>query len=98
MTSPLVYESCHSTWVFDTDHMRFRRILKGIEVEDRAVVTGWRSYFGLEVDEHSEAFTVLLNPEGTRLLRSWRHTGDCEQCGGHATDEMSLDEIRAVLA
>jgi hypothetical protein len=97
VTSPLVYESCNSTWVFDLDHMRFRRILKGIEAEDRAVVTGWRPYFGLEVEEHSEAFTVLLNPEGTRLLRSWRHTGDCEQCGGHVTAEMSLDDIRAVL-
>jgi hypothetical protein len=95
--SPTVFESCNSTWVFDQEHMRFRRILKGIEVDQRAVVTEWRPYFGLEVADDTEAFTVLLNPEGTRLIRSWRHTEDCAQCGGHVTAEHSLDEIEAAL-
>jgi hypothetical protein len=93
----LVFESCHSTWVFDTEHMRFRRILRAIEVHDRAVVTEWRPYFGLETSEHSEAFTVLLNPEGSRMIRSWRHTADCAQCGGHVTSELALEEIAAAL-
>jgi hypothetical protein len=96
--APLVFESCHSTWVFDSERMRFRRILRGIEVHDHVVVTEWRPYFGLETTEDSEAFTVLLNREGTRLIRSWRHTGDCRQCGGHATSEVSLEEIAATLA
>src|SRR3974390_366560 len=61
--TPVVFESCHSTWVFDTEHMRFRRILRGIEVHDHAVVTEWRRYFGLEMSDDSEAFTVFLNPE-----------------------------------
>ena len=96
--SPTVFESCNSTWVFDQEHMRFRRILKGIEVEQRAVLTEWRPYFGLEVADDSEAFTVLLNPEGTRLIRSWRHTSVCAQCNGHITDELSLDDIVSALA
>lgn len=95
---PTVFESCNSTWVFDCQHMRYRRILKGVEVDDRAVLTEWRRYFGLEVADDSEAFTVLLNPEGTRLIRSWRHTGDCAQCGGHVTAELSLEAIGAALA
>lgn len=95
---PTVFESCNSTWVFDQQHMRYRRILKGVEVDDRAVLTEWRRYFGLEVAEDSEAFTVLLNPEGTRMIRSWRHTGDCAQCGGHVTAELSLEAIGAALA
>ena len=94
---PTVFESCNSTWVFDQEHMRFRRILKGVEADGRAVFTEWRPYFGLEVDD-SEAFTVLLNPEGTRLIRSWRHTADCAQCGGHVTAELSLEDVRAALA
>ena len=77
--------------------MRFRRILKGIEVDQRVVATEWRPYFGLEVADDSEAFTVLLNPEGTRMIRSWRHTGNCAQCGGPATAELSLEEIQASL-
>jgi hypothetical protein len=93
-----VFESCNSTWVFDREHMRFRRILKGIEIDRRAVSTEWRPYFGLEVADDSEAFTVLLNPEGSRIIRSWRHTGSCHQCGAHGTAELSLEDIEAALA
>jgi hypothetical protein len=93
-----VFESCNSTWVFDQEHMRFRRILKGIEVDDRSIRTEWRPYYGLEAADDSEAFTVLLNPEGTRMIRSWRHTGACTQCGGHGTAELSLEAIEAALA
>ncbi|MGH9044212.1 MAG: hypothetical protein ACRDVP_05150 [Acidimicrobiales bacterium] len=92
---PLVLESCHSTWLFDTDSMRFRRILKGLDMEARNASTAWRPYFGLELDEHSESFVVMLNPEGTRLLRSWRHVDHCPQCGGETTAELSIDELRA---
>ena len=95
--APTVFESCNSTWVFDREHRRFRRILKGIEVDEHAVLTEWRPYFGLEVADDSEAFTVLLNPEGSRLIRSWRHTGDCAQCGGHVTSELSLEDIERAL-
>jgi hypothetical protein len=95
---PLVFESCHSTWVFDSERMRFRRILKGIEVDDHRVATEWRSYYGLVVGEDSEAFTVLLNPEGTRMIRSWRHTRDCPECGEHMTAELSQADIEAALA
>ena len=46
----LVLESCHSTWVFDPERRRFRRILKGGEVEERPVTTPWRTYYGLEYE------------------------------------------------
>jgi hypothetical protein len=90
-----VLESCNSTWLFDTERMRYRRVLKGADVGRRPTTTEWRPYFGVDVDPRSESFVVLLNPEGTRLLRSWRHTHQCTQCGGQATTELSLDEIRA---
>ena len=91
---PLVLESCHSTWLFDTTRMRFRRILKGLNLDARNASTAWRPYFGLELDPYSESFVVMLNAEGTRLLRSWRHVEHCPQCGGEATAELSLDELR----
>ena len=90
-----VLESCHSTWIFDTDRMRFRRVLKGLTLDAHAATTAWRAYFGLEIDPISESFVVLLNPEGTRLLRSWRHVEHCPQCGGNQTAELSLDELGA---
>jgi hypothetical protein len=92
---PLVLESCHSTWLFDTTRMRFRRVLKGLNLDARNASTAWRPYFGLELDPYSESFVVMLNAEGTRLLRSWRHVQHCPQCGGEATAELSLDELRA---
>ena len=90
-----ILESCHSTWIFDTDRLRFRRVLKGLALDVHAATTAWRDYFGLEVDPVSESFVVLLNPEGTRLLRSWRHVEHCPQCGGNQTAELSLDELRS---
>ncbi len=94
----LVLESCHSTWLFDTDRMRFRRILKGLDLDAHAASTQWRAYFGLELDPVSESFVVLLNPEGTRLLRSWRHVEHCPQCGGEATAELSVEELRSAVS
>lgn len=94
---PLVFESCHSTWVFDTEKMRFRRILKTVEGGEPAVTTPWRPYAGLEFDDDSESFTVLLNEDGTRLLRSWRHTTECTQCGGHVTAQLSRQAIESAL-
>ena len=91
----LVLESCHSTWLFDTDRMRFRRILKGVEVDAHSASTSWRDYFGLELDPFSESFVVLLNADGTRLLRSWRHVEHCSQCGGEATGELSVEDLRS---
>jgi hypothetical protein len=93
----LVLESCHSTWVFDIERGRFHRILKGFDVEEHPVTTQWRMYYGLEFKEDSEAFTVLLNPEGTRLIQSWRHTRDCTQCGTHMTGQISVGELDALL-
>lgn len=92
-----MFESCHSTWVFDPDRSRFRRILRGGDVEERPVTTQWRTYCGLEFKEDSEAFTVLLNPAGTQLIQSWRHTHDCLQCGSQVTGQISVDQIDAVL-
>jgi hypothetical protein len=106
---PLVIDSCHSTWLFDTANMRFRRILKGIVVADHPVTTGWRPYYGLETTDHSDgqegaddpegarAFVVLLNREGTRLIRSWRHTADCPQCHGRPVARLTSADIGSAL-
>ena len=95
---PLIFESCHSTWFFDTEGMQFRRVLKGAQIGSHHVATGWRPYYGLDIDPSSESFAVLLTPDGSRILRSWRHTGDCAQCGGHVTTELSAEEVRAAAA
>jgi hypothetical protein len=94
----LVFESCHSSWVFDTENLRYRRILKGVAVEDQPIATQWRPYFALHFNEGSEAFTVALNAEGSRLIRSWRHTKDCAQCGSQVTAELSRRDIESALA
>lgn len=86
-----VIESCHSTWLFDTEDQRFCRILKGV---GRSVATEWRRYHQLLLDPHSDAFLVFLDASRTRLLRSWRHTTRCVECGGDVTAELSLAELR----
>jgi hypothetical protein len=93
----MILESCHSTWVFEVYRKRFCRVLKGIEISYRAVSTDWRPYSHLEVDTQSEEFVVYLNEERTHLIRSWRHTGDCAQCGGHKTTELSMEDIHNAI-
>ncbi len=91
----LVLESCHSTWLFDTVERRFCRVLKGPRL-DSPVATEWRHFDRLVLHPESDAFVVFLDASGTRLLRSWRHTARCEQCGGNVTGEMSLADLRRV--
>lgn len=90
----LVLDSCHSTWLFDAAAKRFRRILKGLDVDPALAATDWRSYERLEFAEGSDAFVVVLNPAGTRRIRSWRHVDGCDQCEGEQTAELSLEDIR----
>lgn len=90
----LVLDSCHSTWLFDVSAKRFRRILKGLDLDPSVAATDWRSYERLELSEDSDAFVVVLNAAGTRRIRSWRHVDGCEQCEGERTAELSLDDIR----
>jgi hypothetical protein len=96
--SIIVVESCHSTWIFEPRQLRFCRIVKGVEVGRRRVSTQWRPYRDLEIDERRGAFTVYLDEERTRLIRSWRHTGGCRACGGYDTMELSLKDIRRAVA
>lgn len=93
----IVVESCHSTWVFDPGRLEFCRILKGIEVGARSVATEWRPYWQVDLDADAEGFTVYLNEDRTRLIRSWRHTKNCSQCGGCEKTELSADEIHRTL-
>jgi hypothetical protein len=94
----LVLESCHSTWIFDPTRLRFRRILKGVQVGRRPVATQWRPYWQVLLDPEGEGFTVFLNESRTRVIRSWRHAGDCAACGrSDDTAELSLENIRLTL-
>jgi hypothetical protein len=89
----LVVDSCHSTWLFDVSAQRFRRILKGLDVDPALAATDWRTYDRLEFSEGSDSFIVLLNEAGTRRIRSWRHVDGCEQCEGERTSELSVEDV-----
>jgi len=90
----MIVESCHSTWIFDAERMRFRRVLKDVTVGFRPVATGWRPYSQLQFDPLGETFTVLLTPDGSRRIRTRHHAYPCRDCGNPATSEFSLEEIR----
>ena len=90
----LVIESCNSTWLFDHEKSRFRRVPRGAPLDLPASDAEWQRYFRLEVDPDTDAFLVTLNESGSRLLRSFRHVMPCEQCEAPATTELSLEAIR----
>jgi len=76
----LVVESCASIWIFAPARRSFRRILRGLAAQGCPIVTDWRPYHSLEFDPDFGFFVVWLDPEGTRMLRSWRHTEPCGRC------------------
>lgn len=87
-------ESCQSSWQFQPARKRFRRLLKGLGRPGAS--TGWRPYYGLRF-VHADGFVVLLNPQGTRLLHSWRHhpgAKACDACTEHPTEELRVGDIR----
>ena len=60
----------------------------------RLAVAEWRPYHELHIDPYSDSFVVVLDEDGTRMLRSWRHLdGTCAQCGATGTAELSADDI-----
>ncbi|MGH9027672.1 MAG: hypothetical protein ACRDWD_16385 [Acidimicrobiia bacterium] len=65
-------DSAHSVWLFDTDRMRFRRLPKGSDPSAPSLERDWQRYYALVEDAGSGAFTVALNEDRTRLLRSLR--------------------------
>jgi hypothetical protein len=89
-----VIEACNSTWVFDAKAKRFRRVPKGTPLDLPTSAADWETYVKLEIDVDSDAFLVTLNEAGTRLLRSYKHSDPCAQCGpAEATVELSLEAI-----
>ena len=78
-THTLCLRSCHSLWIFDVEHRRFRR-LPGAVSADIAGSAVWEPFVALHVDPATGAFRVTLNEERTRVLRSWLHDDPCRHC------------------
>jgi hypothetical protein len=88
-----VLQSCHSTWVFDVGRGRFRRVPRGVDITMPSEQE-WHPYYRLEVDASTGAFAIALNPDGTRMLRSWVHEEPCLHClAADATGELSLAPV-----
>ena len=87
-------ESCNSTWLFDADRGRFRRVPKGTSIDVPAPPEEWQRYYSLELDADTGAFVVTLNQNGTRLLRSYQHKVPCPHCDANPTTELSLEAVR----
>jgi hypothetical protein len=84
--------SAHSLWLFDTDRKRFRRIPRDADPDAPTIDADWEPYFDLVVEESTGAFTVTLNEDGTRLLRSFRI--DDEQPAPQAREDHTTTELR----
>jgi hypothetical protein len=80
-------ETVNSIWHFDEERAQFRRVPRDAEAVF-ALPDEWEPYYGLEVDDDTGAFTVLLDPDGTRRFRSWLAEADTEQ--PDATAELPL--------
>ena len=78
-TQTLRLRSCHSLWIFDVEHRRFRRLPADVPA-DISGGADWQPFVALHVDPASGAFRVTLNQERTRIIRSWLHDEPCRHC------------------
>jgi len=90
-TQTLRLRSCHSQWIFDVEHRRFRRLPADIP-SDISGGADWQPFVALHVDPESGAFRVTLNEERTRVIRSWLHDEPCRHCQAQP-DAASTGEI-----
>ena len=70
--SQIRIETANSLWLFEPDRMRFWRVPRGLDVNSPSTARAWQRYHRLVVDADTGAFTVWLDVDGTRLLRSYR--------------------------
>ncbi|MBV8950581.1 MAG: hypothetical protein JOZ99_06885 [Actinobacteria bacterium] len=85
-------DSSHSIWLFDSERMRFRRLPKGADPSSPSLEADWQPYFALDLDEVTGSFSVALNEDRTRLLRSWREAAPPPNF--HDTTELNTAELR----
>jgi len=96
-SSVRVLESCHSLWIFEAERGRFRRVPRGTRLDMPSAENEWMPYYRLELDTSSGAFSVGLNPDDTRVLRSWLHVDPCRHCSADQTGELSLEALRRTV-
>ena len=96
-SSVQVLESCHSLWIFEPERGRFRRVPRGTRLDMPSPENEWTPYYRLELDTTSGAFSVGLNPDDTRVLRSWLHVDPCRHCSADRTGELSLEALRRTV-
>lgn len=90
-------DTSHSIWFFDSERMRFRRLPRGADPSAPSLESDWEPYFALEVDDDG-SFTVALNEERTRLLRSYRDDADSGFVAEPVSPEASTAELRLETA
>lgn len=90
----LVADSCGFTWLFDLRRQRFRRVPRGASLTVPAAPGAWVAYHRLDLGGDSACIAVVLNPEGTRILRSWLHVEPCRHCRPGPSGKESLTELQ----
>jgi hypothetical protein len=97
VTSVQRIETANSVWYFDEERSLFRRVPRDAE-EVFAPSDNWERYFGLERDAETGAFTVLLDPDGTRRYRSWSIEGETETEETAPLAEPPTEELKLLPA
>lgn len=100
----LYFESCNTSWCFDQENLRFKRIPRpqGRQAsKSDFVAVPWEEYFEINFSDTTDEFTVVLNKMESRLLRSWRHSENCVHCFGkkdtYSTEEISVNQLKDLL-
>ena len=64
----LQLHSSHSTWLFDVEGKRFKRVPSEVDPVGPFATASWEEYHDFVVE--GDELTVILDDEGTRRLRA----------------------------
>ena len=90
-------ESCMYTWIFDERGREFRRVPRGTSPFGPVPPGAWVTYHRLDLHWEAACFAVSLNPEGTRVLRSWLHAHPCPRCGTAPSQGTTMAELSVLV-
>ena len=88
----LVFESCELIWIIDTERRQLCRLARTAKMRAQ-LPAEWITYERALLDEETKSAIVLLDPQGTRMLRVRAHQLPCPDCGASSNDLVNTAEL-----
>jgi hypothetical protein len=88
----LVFESCELIWIIDTERHQLCRLARTPKLRAQ-LPAEWTTYERALFDDEKKSAIVMLDAQGTRMLRVRAHRLPCPDCGASSNDLVHTAEL-----